>query len=58
VLRLRAGSIIIDLEVTPEAKSTGFDLHQELVEQAKDARSDLMTGNLHPTLNPKPETLN
>jgi hypothetical protein len=53
VLRLRAGSIIIDLEVTPEANSTGFDLHQELVEQAKDVSSDLMTGKLSPTLNPE-----
>jgi hypothetical protein len=44
VLRLQAGSIIVDLEVTPHARSTGQDLHQALMEQAKDARSALMTG--------------
>jgi hypothetical protein len=44
VLRLQAGSIIVDLEVTPHAQNSGQDLHQALVEQAKDARSALMTG--------------
>lgn len=44
VLRLQAGSIIVDLEVTPHARSSGQDLHHALMEQAKDARSALMTG--------------
>jgi len=44
VLRLRAGSIIVDLEITPHARCNGRDLHQALVEQAKDSRSALMSG--------------
>jgi hypothetical protein len=42
VLRLREGSIIVDLGITPQ--SNGPDLHQVLVEQAKDSRSALMLG--------------
>ena len=44
VLRLRAGSIIVDLEITPHARFNGRDLHQALLEQAKDTRSALMSG--------------
>jgi hypothetical protein len=44
VLRLRGGSIIVDLEITPHARCNGRDLHQALVEQAKDSRSALMSG--------------
>ena len=44
VQRVRAGSIIVDLEITPQVRGSGRDLHQALVEQAADPRSALMSG--------------
>ena len=51
VLRLQAGMLqcpalgnIVDFEITPHGRCNGRDLHQALVEQAKDSRSALMSG--------------
>ena len=44
VVGLRAGSIIVDLEVTPQPRSSGRDIEHMLVEQARDPTSALMTG--------------
>ena len=44
VIGLRAGSIIVDLEITPHAHVSGRDIGQQLVEQAKDPSSALMQG--------------
>jgi len=41
---LRAGSIIADVQITPQAHKTGRDLHWLLVDQSKDDKSALMSG--------------